>query len=69
MKLGVTIDCGCLVLGDKPGIGVSVDIPAIAALDCPGTVGLSRGPEIMAERAGRRLDSEVRAQVRSKDSP
>jgi L-alanine-DL-glutamate epimerase-like enolase superfamily enzyme len=59
IKLDVTIDCGCYILGEEPGIGVSLDIPAIEALDWPDTVVPSRGPQIMAERAGRRLDSEV----------
>ena len=59
MKLDVTIENGCYVLGEEPGIGVSLDLAAIEALDWPGPADPSRGPNVMAERAGRRLDTEV----------
>jgi hypothetical protein len=58
VKLDLTVENGCFVLGDQPGIGVTLDTAAIAALDWPVTSAPRHGPQIMAERAGLRLDSE-----------
>jgi L-alanine-DL-glutamate epimerase-like enolase superfamily enzyme len=59
MTLDVTVDDGCFILGEQPGIGIAVDDAVIAGLDQRGRTTTARGPEILAERAGRRLDSEV----------
>lgn len=59
VALDLTVDDGCFILGDEPGIGITLDDAAIAELDRPGQRTSPRGPEILAERAGRRLDNEV----------
>ena len=59
ITLDLTVDDGCFVLGDTPGIGIEVDDDAIAQLDRPAGKVVPRGPQILAERAGRRLDTEV----------
>jgi L-alanine-DL-glutamate epimerase-like enolase superfamily enzyme len=58
LTVDVTIDDGCFVLGDTPGIGITVDETALAPVESA-TSAPPRGPQILAERAGRRLDSEV----------
>ena len=56
---GVTLDLvvqdGCFVLGDSPGLGITVDESAIAALKRPATNGRASGTQIRPEHAGRRL--------------
>jgi len=61
LTVDVTVADGCFVLGDEPGIGVSVDVDAIAALGwAPASMAApARGPQILSERAGRRLDTEI----------
>jgi len=61
LTVDVTVADGCFVLGDEPGIGVAVDVDAIAALGLAPTsmAAPARGPQILSERAGRRLDTEV----------
>jgi len=59
LTVDVTVEDGCFVLGEEPGIGVTVDVDAIEALDWPPATAPSRGPQILGERAGRRLDTEV----------
>lgn len=59
VTLDLTVDDGHFVLGDSPGIGIGVDEAAIAALTRPAGKAVPQGPQILAERAGRRLDSEA----------
>jgi L-alanine-DL-glutamate epimerase-like enolase superfamily enzyme len=59
MTVDVTVDDGRFILGDTPGIGIVLDEAAIAALEPPAQRIPPRGPQIMAERAGRRLDTEA----------
>ena len=61
LTVDVTVADGCFVLGDEPGIGVAVDVDAIAALGWAPTsmAAPARGPQILSERAGRRLDFEI----------
>src|SRR4051794_9631405 len=59
LTVDVTVDDGCFILGDSPGIGIVIDDAAIAALAQPAAGNGPRGPQIRAERAGRRLDHEV----------
>jgi hypothetical protein len=58
LTVDVTVEDGCFVLGDTPGSGISVDEAVIASADYAAS-GPPRGPQILAERAGRRLDSEL----------
>src|SRR4051794_30563742 len=59
LTIDATIENGCFVLGEQPGIGITVDEAAIAAREPRVRSSAARGPEILAERAGRRLDTEV----------
>jgi L-alanine-DL-glutamate epimerase-like enolase superfamily enzyme len=59
LALDLTVEDGCFVLGDRPGIGIELDDAAIAALDGKGRRTPPGGPQIRAERAGRRLDTEL----------
>lgn len=59
LTLDLTVADGCFILGDRPGIGIEVDEAAIAAIDRQGRPTPPSGPQIMAERAGRRLDTEL----------
>jgi L-alanine-DL-glutamate epimerase-like enolase superfamily enzyme len=58
LTMDVCIEEGQFVLGDSPGIGVSVDEEAIALLEAPEGVPLRAGPHIRPAQAGRRLDFE-----------
>jgi len=55
MKLDLVIEDGCFVLGDSPGLGITIDETAIAAVERPPAVGPSAGTQIRPEFAGRRL--------------
>jgi L-alanine-DL-glutamate epimerase-like enolase superfamily enzyme len=59
LTLDLTVDDGHFILGESPGIGIAIDETAIAALPHPAAKAVAQGPQIMAERAGRRLDSEA----------
>ncbi|MCS5734707.1 mandelate racemase/muconate lactonizing enzyme family protein [Herbiconiux daphne] len=50
-----TIADGGIVLGDSPGLGITVDLDAIAALDETPGWRLPAGPHVRPERAGLRL--------------
>lgn len=56
---GVTLDLviqdGCFVLGDSPGLGITIDEAAIAAIERPAMVGPPTGTQVRPEYAGRRL--------------
>jgi len=58
LSLDLRIEEGQFVLGDSPGLGVSVDEAAIALLTTPDNAPLRAGPHIRPSHAGRRLDSE-----------
>jgi L-alanine-DL-glutamate epimerase-like enolase superfamily enzyme len=57
--VGITVDQefvdGSIVLGDQPGMGLTVDETAIAALSEPADWGKADGPHVRPERAGKRL--------------
>jgi L-alanine-DL-glutamate epimerase-like enolase superfamily enzyme len=59
VALDLTVDDGHFILGESPGIGIAIDEAAIAALSRPVGNVVPQGPQILAERAGRRLDSEA----------
>ena len=59
LALDLSVDDGYFVLGDSPGIGIEVDEAIIASLDRRAGTALPRGPQILAERAGNRLDTEL----------
>lgn len=59
VTLDLTVDDGHFILGESPGIGIAIDDAAIAALPRPARTVVPKGPQILAERAGRRLDSET----------
>jgi L-alanine-DL-glutamate epimerase-like enolase superfamily enzyme len=59
VTLDLTVDDGQFILGESPGIGITLDEAAIAALSRPAGNVAPQGPQILAERAGRRLDSEA----------
>ncbi len=58
LTLDVCVEEGRFVLGDSPGLGVTVDEDAIAAVEPPDPVPLRTGPHIRPAQAGRRLDFE-----------
>lgn len=58
LRVDLSVEDGHFVLGDSPGLGVSVDEDAIALVVAPDGIPLRTGPHIRPERAGRRLDSE-----------
>jgi L-alanine-DL-glutamate epimerase-like enolase superfamily enzyme len=58
LSLDLHVEDGRFVLGDSPGLGVTVDEEAIASVEPPDTVPLRTGPHIRPAQAGRRLDFE-----------
>ena len=58
LSLDLTIEDGQFVLGDGPGLGITVDEDAIARMEIPDTVPSRTGPHIRPADAGRRLDFE-----------
>src|SRR5205823_5723499 len=55
MNIDLVIEDGCFVLGNSPGLGITIDEAAIAALDRPAATGRPIGTQIRPEYAGRRL--------------
>ncbi len=55
VKLDLVIEDGCFVLGDSPGLGITIDEAMIAAIERPAMVGPPTGPQVRPEYAGRRL--------------
>ncbi len=55
VHLDLVIEDGCFVLGDSPGLGITIDEAAIAAIDRPPAVGPPTGTQVRPEYAGRRL--------------
>ncbi|GAB3253320.1 mandelate racemase/muconate lactonizing enzyme family protein [Nocardioides dilutus] len=58
LSVDVHVEGGRFVLGESPGLGVTVDEEAIALVDPPDIVPLRTGPHIRPAHAGRRLDFE-----------
>jgi L-alanine-DL-glutamate epimerase-like enolase superfamily enzyme len=58
LALDVEIEDGHFVLGDSPGLGLTVDEAAIATVEVPENAPVRGGPHIRPGRAGRRLDFE-----------
>jgi len=58
LSLDLTVEDGLFVLGDSPGLGITVDEAAIRASEPGGRGRPASGPQIRWERAGRRLESE-----------
>jgi L-alanine-DL-glutamate epimerase-like enolase superfamily enzyme len=58
LSIDLHVEDGRFVLGDSPGLGVTVDETAIAAIEPPGGGQLRTGPHIRPAQAGRRLDFE-----------
>lgn len=56
VKVDMVIQDGCFVLGDSPGLGITIDEAAIAAIERPPAVGRPTGTQIRPEFAGRRLN-------------
>jgi L-alanine-DL-glutamate epimerase-like enolase superfamily enzyme len=58
LTIDLSIEDGRFVLGDSPGLGVTVDEEAISLIEAPSGVAFRSGPHIRPADAGRRLDSE-----------
>ena len=58
LTVDMSVEDGRFVLGDTPGLGVSVDEAAIAQLAKPSSVPFRAGPHIRPANAGNRLDTE-----------
>jgi L-alanine-DL-glutamate epimerase-like enolase superfamily enzyme len=56
LSVDLCVEEGRFVLGDSPGLGVTVDEEAIALIQAPGSVPSRTGPHIRPTNAGRRLD-------------
>jgi L-alanine-DL-glutamate epimerase-like enolase superfamily enzyme len=54
----VTVEEGCFVLGDSPGVGVTVDEAVISRLHETAGPPAEDGPHVRPANAGRRLDNE-----------
>lgn len=58
LSVDVSVEDGRFVLGDSPGLGVSVDEAAIAQIRPPSSLRSPAGPHIRPANAGSRLDTE-----------
>jgi L-alanine-DL-glutamate epimerase-like enolase superfamily enzyme len=58
LSLDLSVEDGRFVLGDSPGLGVTVDEAAIRRLEESTAVPLRNGPHIRPANAGNRLDGE-----------
>jgi L-alanine-DL-glutamate epimerase-like enolase superfamily enzyme len=58
LSIDLHVEDGRFVLGDSPGLGVTVDEEAIASIEPPDRGPLRTGPHIRPAQAGRRLDFE-----------
>jgi L-alanine-DL-glutamate epimerase-like enolase superfamily enzyme len=58
LTVDMTVEDGRFVLGDAPGLGVTVDETAISRIDTPSGVPFRAGPHIRPANAGSRLDTE-----------
>jgi L-alanine-DL-glutamate epimerase-like enolase superfamily enzyme len=55
LTLDLTVQDGLFVLGDSPGLGITVDESTVAAVTRPTTGGRASGTQVRPEHAGRRL--------------
>jgi L-alanine-DL-glutamate epimerase-like enolase superfamily enzyme len=58
VSLDVCVEDGRFVLGDSPGLGVTLDEEVIALVEPPASAPLRTGPHIRPAQAGMRLDFE-----------
>jgi L-alanine-DL-glutamate epimerase-like enolase superfamily enzyme len=58
LSVDVSIEDGRFVLGDSPGLGVTVDEAAISQIEARSSVPSRAGPHIRPVNAGARLDTE-----------
>jgi L-alanine-DL-glutamate epimerase-like enolase superfamily enzyme len=58
LTLDLSVDDGAFVLGDSPGLGITVDEQAILAATPPEGWPSPRGPQVRPVNAGTRLDSD-----------
>lgn len=58
LSVDVSVENGRFVLGDSPGLGITVDEEAIARIEIPDGVPSRTGPHVRPAAAGRRLDFE-----------
>lgn len=58
LAVDMTVEDGQIVLGDSPGLGVTVDEPTISRIDVPPSPPFPTGPHIRPANAGSRLDME-----------
>ncbi len=60
LSLDMSVEDGCFILGDNPGLGMDVDEEAIALIEAPEVVPRRAGPHIRPSHAGRRMDFQPR---------
>jgi L-alanine-DL-glutamate epimerase-like enolase superfamily enzyme len=58
LSVDMTVEDGRFVLGDSPGLGVTVDEAAISRIERPSSLPLRTGPHTRPANAGSRLDTE-----------
>jgi L-alanine-DL-glutamate epimerase-like enolase superfamily enzyme len=58
LSVDISVEDGRFVLGDTPGLGVTVDEAAISQIETPSGVPFRAGPHIRPANAGSRLDTE-----------
>jgi L-alanine-DL-glutamate epimerase-like enolase superfamily enzyme len=58
LSVDISIEDGRFILGDTPGLGMTVDEAAISQIESPSNVSLRMGPHIRPANAGARLDFE-----------
>lgn len=61
LSVAMSVEDGRFVLGDSPGLGVTVDEAAISRINPPSTASFRTGPHIRPTNAGSRLDNEPTA--------
>lgn len=55
MSLDLHVEDGAFILGDSPGLGLTIDVDAVTAYPREGDTSPPDGPHVRPERAGRRL--------------
>jgi L-alanine-DL-glutamate epimerase-like enolase superfamily enzyme len=58
LTLDLSVEDGCFILGEAPGLGISVDEVAVSRVDTT-SVPAPRGPHVRPANAGSRLDGEA----------
>jgi hypothetical protein len=61
LAVDLSVEDGRFVLGDSPGLGVTVDEAAISRINPPSNASFRTGPHIRPANAGSRLDTEPTA--------